>query len=743
MPIAFARCNFIQRSKGHSVLMAAVYIARTRLAAPYPPIDYSARGDVLFPMRTLLPENAPKAFEDPWFLWSEMEKAAPRKDASLGLHLMLALPAPDELPAQLCLELVESFIQTLIVPHGLASSYALHEAHHEEKADNMGWLEPETNRHSNGRRSSDRNRHAHVIISGRRLVPTGIENRRYKAFDPSHGNIGGPRGGIDWPQLWMQHQNAFFFHRGLGLRVRPLAKFADLHHGSRQAVLKWKRQTEVLERANRAAISDPSQFLELMSSRPFTKRDLKELVERYTPKAHPFDLDSADALLAMPNVVQLAYPDSAIRSPWFVTTELVQAEQDCIKLTATLVEKGNSQHPEDSSTLDGRNGTVAIVEMSEALQAELSAKLANPDDPTIEAVHGWPSALGEGFKVEIRRAAYSLRPGSVVVLDHADALTTFALRTLLESVLLTENVQLVMVRRPSALTCLRSPLLDILASKVDPEHDPTSVDAEARLSFRTKVEELANEGRIVFSDRAGLLAKAKELYRKEKDGGKSSELICPHYELSALLAFNKLPVKPIASEAEAILIHCEPTFGNLPLLGLLKSIKNPILLVDRSYCPSLSDLHRQIDQLGSLPCATVALRHDVTSRHFAANRPALDEVRTGATPVDGAVRPAEHLVGSHAPRETTGMRSADTFVARKKHPIQPADEPEDDDFTNEADFEPDSPEDLRADRFDDIDAAPDFDADFDPADDFEDFENWPDHEVWSDGIEETPSNGDD
>ncbi|MGB3337991.1 MAG: hypothetical protein WBA73_12505, partial [Devosia sp.] len=59
MPIGFARCVFIQRSKGHSVLAAAAYIGRQRLSAPYPSLDYSDRKDLLFPLRTILPADAP------------------------------------------------------------------------------------------------------------------------------------------------------------------------------------------------------------------------------------------------------------------------------------------------------------------------------------------------------------------------------------------------------------------------------------------------------------------------------------------------------------------------------------------------------------------------------------------------------------------------------------------------------------------------------------------------------------
>ncbi len=127
MAIGFARCSFIQRSQGLSILMAAAYIGRARLSAPYQSNDYSDRQYLLFPMKTLLPDGAPAEFGDPWLLWSALERAAPRKDASLGIHLTLALPAPDELSASHCLDLVKTFIESFIAPHGLAASHTLHE----------------------------------------------------------------------------------------------------------------------------------------------------------------------------------------------------------------------------------------------------------------------------------------------------------------------------------------------------------------------------------------------------------------------------------------------------------------------------------------------------------------------------------------------------------------------------------------------------------------------------------------
>lgn len=244
-----------------------------------------------------------------------MERAAPRKDSSLGLHLILALPAPDELSATHCLELVKTFIEILIAPHGLAASYAPHESHRIDETEDMDWLEAGGSKRPGARALSSKNRHAHVLVSGRRLGPTGIDILRFTLLDPVHGGKGGARVGIDWPRLWLQHQSAFFAHHGRSLRVRSFAKFSDVHRGSTRIGARRMDDAGVVERANRSAVSAPSQLLELVSARPFIERDLRETVDRYAPRGHPYDLDSVDAAFKLPNVTRLTYLVSGTSSP--------------------------------------------------------------------------------------------------------------------------------------------------------------------------------------------------------------------------------------------------------------------------------------------------------------------------------------------------------------------------------------------------------------------------------------------
>lgn len=649
------------------------------------------------------------------------------KGSSLGLHLILALPAPDELSVTHCLDLVESFIESLIAPHGLAASYALHEAHRIDETDDMDWLEAGGSKWPGTRALSSKNRHAHVLVSGRRLGPTGIDKRRFTLLDPVHGGKGGARVGIDWPGLWLQHQNAFFAHHGLDLRVRPFAKFSDGHHGSTRIGVRRTDDAGVVERASRSAVSDPSQLLELVSARPFTERDLREIVDRYAPRGRAYDLDSVDAALELPNVARPVYPVSGTSSPWYATADLTQAEQACIDLAAALLDKPYSDQASTSDLLHGPSGSLGLVDEAQAIAHVSSAIAADEDGEFSEAVHGWPSMLGAVLKIDIRRAAYHLPNAGIVLLDHADAVSALELKRLLQAVSSADDVQLLLIRRPIGLGHQRNSLLDVLAEMIDPGPAPIEHLHAARNSVRRLVDTMANEGRIVLSTHADLLKTARKLIEKKKADENILIFVCPDNEFCGLLRLDRLPDRAVAPAKGAIIVHCEPSAGNLPLLGLLESIKEPILLVNSRYCPSLSALREQIEFSRSRPCTSAMLRHQ------------------GAPPEAATVPAAKPAPSTGAKDELSGhVDELTTFghvpgVARRPgDPVsstEPIHEPPRSDHhpedvrinASDSDYLADTPEDLPIERDDEAEAEPDFEREPEQEDDFN---------VWEDQADE-------
>src|SRR5690606_1833743 len=117
------------------------------------------------------------------------------------------------------------------------------------------------------------------------------------------------------------------------------------------------KAARVIERANSAAASDPSQLLELVARQPFTERDLRELVARFTPSKDPYAISSADDLLTMKEVIRLNYPKSGTGSPWYTTSDLRRADHACVALAETLMKKPFSGGIGKSLPMDGPVGS--------------------------------------------------------------------------------------------------------------------------------------------------------------------------------------------------------------------------------------------------------------------------------------------------------------------------------------------------------------------------------------------------
>ncbi|MFP9136014.1 MobA/MobL family protein [Devosia sp. XGJD_8] len=637
MPIGFARCVFIQRSKGHSALGAAAYIGRQRLSAPYPNFDYSDRKDLLFPMRTIVPEDTPDRHQDAFALWQDVELASKRKDSSLGLHLMLALPAPAEMPAALCLPLLEEFIGALILPHGLATSFAIHDPHKKVEDGAMLWLERPDQRPSapGGPALSARNRHAHLLISPRRVGPQGIEARRYTALDPAQGSVnsqirGIAHNGVDWPELWRRHQNEFFARYGLDLRVRPWAAYTGYHRGKAGAAADRKNRLDKdeagpmvgdprVERANRATVADPAKLLALVGRRPFVAQDLRVLVERYAGLGHPYDETAADAALALPEIVRLGDQHSKIGSPWLATHTLARAEQRCIVLAAALMDQ-----PETLSTgFNGaakqmRSARIGKLTVTEAESGQGQLSLVTPHAAISASMlacvaHGWGGLEGVKNSISPYRLKDRLRPSTILFLDHADAIAADELAMALMATLETEGAHLILTRRPHGPLNPRNPLLDIIAEVIGLEAaSPKPVEDTVQAMFSAgaygqAVEALSAAGKVIFVRRDNLLAAAAERIEQGRQAGKSCSIVCGDHELAALMRMNKLPANrgKLQETETVIVVHSHPSFDRLTNLPLLAKLRDPIILADNDYCPDLITLAAQTTMAMGAPCATV------------------------------------------------------------------------------------------------------------------------------------------
>ena len=142
----------MSRSAGRSVVAAAAYRLGERLHETEvdQTHDYRRRGGVLEKL-TLAPADAPAWAHDPERLWNMANAAETRKNSTLAREVELALPAT--VTAEARVGIVRDFSQHLVDRYGVAVSVGIHEP---------------------SRGGDQRNHHAHILFTTRRMEPDGL-----------------------------------------------------------------------------------------------------------------------------------------------------------------------------------------------------------------------------------------------------------------------------------------------------------------------------------------------------------------------------------------------------------------------------------------------------------------------------------------------------------------------------------------------------------------------------------------
>lgn len=172
----------IQRSAGRSAVAAAAYrsamaLTDERLAMDF---DFAGKDGVEF-AEILAPADAPSAFRDRQILWNAAEKSESRKDAVPARELLLALP--HELDFEQRQALVRAFVAEHLVARGMIADVAIHRP---------------------GQEGDQRNFHAHILVTTRRVGPEG-----FGAKEPAWRT---PQQVRDWRAGWAKLQNDHLRH---------------------------------------------------------------------------------------------------------------------------------------------------------------------------------------------------------------------------------------------------------------------------------------------------------------------------------------------------------------------------------------------------------------------------------------------------------------------------------------------------------------------------------------------------
>jgi hypothetical protein len=183
----------VSRSAGRSATAAAAYRAGVKITDERTGEihDYTRKGGVES-ADIVLPDGAPEWAADRVALWNAAEQAETRKNSTVAREFEIALP--EELsPAErrlLALDLAREIVER----HGCAADVAIH---------------------APGKGGDNRNHHAHILLSTRRLGPGGFTEKTRELDDKKSG----PEIVTEWRERWAALTNERLQERGIDARV--------------------------------------------------------------------------------------------------------------------------------------------------------------------------------------------------------------------------------------------------------------------------------------------------------------------------------------------------------------------------------------------------------------------------------------------------------------------------------------------------------------------------------------------
>ena len=161
MAIYHLSVKTVSRSAGRSATAAAAYRSGVKITDERTGEihDYTRKGGVES-ARLVLPADAPEWAADRAALWNAAEQAETRKNSTVAREFEIALPA--ELSPQERERLAVDFAREVVDRHGCAADVAIH---------------------APGKEGDNRNHHAHILVTTRRLTAEGFTEKTRELDD--------------------------------------------------------------------------------------------------------------------------------------------------------------------------------------------------------------------------------------------------------------------------------------------------------------------------------------------------------------------------------------------------------------------------------------------------------------------------------------------------------------------------------------------------------------------------------
>ena len=191
MAIYHLSVKTVSRSAGRSATAAAAYRAGVEITDKRTGEihDYTRKGGIEY-AELVLPAGAPEWAADRAELWNAAELAETRKNSTVAREFEIALPSelsPDERK-----RLAVDFAREIVERHGCAADVAIH---------------------APGKEGDNRNHHAHILCSTRRLTPEGFGEKTRELDERKTGQVD------HWRERFAGMQNERLREAGVEARV--------------------------------------------------------------------------------------------------------------------------------------------------------------------------------------------------------------------------------------------------------------------------------------------------------------------------------------------------------------------------------------------------------------------------------------------------------------------------------------------------------------------------------------------
>lgn len=228
MAIFHLQVNTVSRSAGRSATAAAAYRAGCQITDERTGEihDYTRKGGVEA-SALFAPAGAPEWAADRAQLWNAAEQAERRKNSTVAREFVVALPA--ELSAEDRQALAFDLGRALVARHGVAVDVCIH---------------------APGKDGDERNHHAHILMTTRRMTPEGLAEKTRELDNQRSGEVD------HWRAEWARLANAALERAGRSERIdhrtleaQGIERMPTTHQGPAVTDMVRKgRQSDVADR---------------------------------------------------------------------------------------------------------------------------------------------------------------------------------------------------------------------------------------------------------------------------------------------------------------------------------------------------------------------------------------------------------------------------------------------------------------------------------------------------------------